>query len=526
MVRQILSVVWLCAALLATGCGDTVIVDTGIKPGQCKPKCTGRQCGSDGCGGVCGGCAVGEFCRDGKCYVGSDNPDSWDDTFQPWPDNVTQPDLPADVTGLPDTNQPPTDAFTPPKDLGSDPGTVVPADKCFFTYDDADGDGFGSQQTKTEVCGIDSIPNGKAVKYGDCNDFDALISPGGTEICDDVDNDCDGVVDDGCDLDDDGHCTKLLPILGTPSTCPNGADDCDDGHANAFPGNIESPGDGVDNNCDGVVDEAVQCPGQCTGHLESAFLCAMEICQGQYSNPTFSSPTGDNIDSAWDAVNHFGNAGNDLAPFGGDSYALFATGPAKGTSHTTDLSGGSSKTDNVSGSGDEMFDAVEFVVTMTAPAIAQGFSIDYVFMSEEYEEFIGTAYNDKFFMLLKAPQTTSGQWKIINFTDCRNPASYHDFVDANGKKQCYLAINTALSEACPNAPTNINGTGFECGSADDSHGSSTGWLYTSWPIQANETFQLKFHIHDTADGIYDSLVILDNFHWLTAPFTPGTASHN
>jgi len=51
-------------------------------------------------------------------------------------------------------------------------------------------------------------------------------------------------------------------------------------------------------------------------------------------------------------------------------------------------------------------------------------------------------------------------------------------------------------------------------------------LYTNWSINGGETFQIKFHIHDTSDGIYDSLVILDNFHWLTGEFTQGTASHN
>jgi hypothetical protein len=57
---------------------------------------------------------------------------------------------------------------------------------------------------------------------------------------------------------------------------------------------------------------------------------------------------------------------------------------------------------------------------------------------------------------------------------------------------------------------------------DDAHGSSTGWLSTSWAIKPNETFELVFHIHDTSDGIYDSEVILDNFQWLTKPFTSGT----
>ena len=47
---------------------------------------------------------------------------------------------------------------------------------------------------------------------------------------------------------------------------------------------------------------------------------------------------------------------------------------------------------------------------------------------------------------------------------------------------------------------------------------------TAWPIAAGETFQLVFHIHDTSDGILDSEVILDAFHWETGVFEAGTFS--
>ena len=42
----------------------------------------------------------------------------------------------------------------------------------------------------------------------------------------------------------------------------------------------------------------------------------------------------------------------------------------------------------------------------------------------------------------------------------------------------------------------------------------TGWLQTSWPIDGGETFAITFHLHDTADGIYDSEVILDQFQFM------------
>lgn len=36
--------------------------------GPCVGKCKGRNCGDDGCGGVCGFCREGEVCKDGKCW--------------------------------------------------------------------------------------------------------------------------------------------------------------------------------------------------------------------------------------------------------------------------------------------------------------------------------------------------------------------------------------------------------------------------------------------------------------------------
>jgi hypothetical protein len=81
--------------------------------------------------------------------------------------------------------------------------------------------------------------DGHSVCAGDCDDTQPLAFPGGTEACDFIDNDCDGVVDDGFDVDGDGF------------TSCNG--DCNDGAAAAFPGNPESC-DGLDNDCDGTVD--------------------------------------------------------------------------------------------------------------------------------------------------------------------------------------------------------------------------------------------------------------------------------
>ena len=68
---------------------------------------------------------------------------------------------------------------------------------CAVTFEDADGDGWGADATAAEVCGADRVSRG-----GDCNDADALTHPGALEVCNLLDDDCDGIVDEGaCPLD-------------------------------------------------------------------------------------------------------------------------------------------------------------------------------------------------------------------------------------------------------------------------------------------------------------------------------------
>ena len=59
-------------------------------------------------------------------------------------------------------------------------------------YADADGDGFGDPAVTSLSCGAEA---GYVEAGTDCNDADASISPAAVEVCDEVDNNCDGSVD-------------------------------------------------------------------------------------------------------------------------------------------------------------------------------------------------------------------------------------------------------------------------------------------------------------------------------------------
>jgi len=61
-------------------------------------------------------------------------------------------------------------------------------------YRDADGDGYGIASDSTQAC---SAPAGYVTNNTDCNDGNGAVRPGATEVCNEVDDDCDGQIDEG-----------------------------------------------------------------------------------------------------------------------------------------------------------------------------------------------------------------------------------------------------------------------------------------------------------------------------------------
>ncbi len=127
-------------------------------------------------------------------------------------------------------------------------------------YADGDGDGYGDATSTTSAC---SRPAGHVADASDCDDAHGAINPGATELCDGIDNDCDGDVDGGAvdqgtwyaDNDGDGFGDPAIPCqaCAQPSDHVANDDDCDDGDPGTHPRATELC-DGVDNDCDGAVD--------------------------------------------------------------------------------------------------------------------------------------------------------------------------------------------------------------------------------------------------------------------------------
>jgi len=146
-------------------------------------------------------------------------------------------------------------------------------------YRDVDGDGFGDSSEVTAGCSKTGfVPRGD-----DCDDTVASIHPEAPEQCNDVDDDCDGVVDDDpqtlawfADLDGDGFGDEAPVIescLQPEGYVPN-ALDCDDGNDAVSP-IAQEECNGLDEDCSGVADdgplmecavgESVECTTECGG---------------------------------------------------------------------------------------------------------------------------------------------------------------------------------------------------------------------------------------------------------------------
>jgi len=128
-------------------------------------------------------------------------------------------------------------------------------------YADIDTDGFGDPDVLNFAC---TAPVGFVSDNTDCNDSNGLINPAMSEVCNDIDDNCNGSTDEGvlnvyfADIDGDGYGDIDSPIFSClpPFGYVNNNDDCNDTSIDINPDAAETC-NLIDDNCDGSIDEGV-----------------------------------------------------------------------------------------------------------------------------------------------------------------------------------------------------------------------------------------------------------------------------
>ena len=174
---------------------------------------------------------------------------------------------------------------------------------------DQDGDGYGIVGAK--VTGCEAVP-GYAPRSGDCDPIRPTVYPGAPETCDGLDNDCDGFVDEGVvpvpetcngvDDDCDGRIDDNDPgggapcTTGEPGVCAAGTTSCRAGALACV--RDAGPGaelcNGIDDDCDGTVDESRDSDGDAVGDCT-------DFCPDAW-DPAQADADGDRIGDACDCA--------------------------------------------------------------------------------------------------------------------------------------------------------------------------------------------------------------------------------
>jgi hypothetical protein len=334
------------------------------------------------------------------------------------------------------------------------------------------------------------------------------------------------------DIDGDGQ---------TPAT--GDCRECDPGISK---GAYDLPGNNVDENCDGTVDnEVTNCDtglsatGDASIHTKSLGLC--KIASGNSWGVVSSSfVRADGVTACTDAKQYrvMTTFGSGNSPTAGSSMSVFSSGAARASADSGYVAPNGSGYDATTSStpkyavpaasgcsaGTAGYDSCGLKLVIRAPTNAKSFRYNFNFFTSEYPEWLCTAYNDSYVAYYEGSLNTATN-KNVSFDSASNPVSVNNgLFSIPGWPPPASGVNTLL-----------NGTGFDgvCNNAISGSkytassicGGSTGWLQTSAPVKPGEQITMIFNVWDTGDHKWDSTVLLDNWTWSTQTASVGTGHY-
>ncbi|MEE2834833.1 MAG: choice-of-anchor L domain-containing protein [Myxococcota bacterium] len=386
----------------------------------------------------------------------------------------------------------------------------------------------------------------------------------GVEVCaDGVDNDCDGVVDEDDDLDGDGFGRCSGDCCDDPSVCGD--------PASVNPAAFDFPDNGQDDDCDGsevtAATSLCEQPSVLSGATAYDLAAAMELCQRTTDDQpawgllsaelTQVQPGSLPQDTQVAVLEGFG--GNRQPPRAGASLTVLTTGLARGVGdpgYQGDRSilaveGRVAAPEDYLAANEgrlltnpqcpeaetSVYDSVRLALRIRVPSNAFGLRFDFRFWSREYPDFLCTEFNDFFLVRLRSEHPAIPQDRNISFDAQGNPVTVNSAffttcealacddpiqwglrprrdLDEDG---CVDSLScdeegtcAGLQGACPDGSEDLAAYTLDVRSAG-----ATSWLTTSAPVVPGELIELEFLLWDSSDGNLDSLVLLDNFAWVT-----------
>lgn len=179
-------------------------------------------------------------------------------------------------------------------------------------------------------------------------------------------------------------------------------------------------------------------------------------------------------------------------------------------------------------------DPILFTLQLKAPTNAHAIAFDAFFFTADFPEYVCSSLTDVFVALLESSfagaPANPADGNIARATGVPVVSASNAFGSTglftactNGATGCSSGVAGTISTCAESA--SLTGTGYEvvdavC-QAGDLTGGGTGWLTASGNVVPGETITLRFALWDTADGISDSTVLVDNVRRQPANVTPG-----
>jgi len=323
---------------------------------------------------------------------------------------------------------------------------------CAPSTDPGDDDSPPDPQTQ------DNDGDGFTPQLGDCDDTDDTVYPGAPELEDGKDNNCNGQFDDDLPtVDDDsdgysnveGDCDDDEPLVNPGCVEVNVRLD---EHGQLVP-------EGVDNDCDGLIDEGTQpCDTALNGEDPYSYAQAMELCDF-VTDAHFSAgvPATQRAILPQFGTTYLPHAGAALAVLSTGA-AMDHSSPSWVNPSPGTAAGGppaahpSPQPDPADGCGQAdpatVNDYISLTFQIQVPRNANALTYDFNFMSAEFPTYVCTAYDDTFLAMLHSEQFDGN----ISFDDAGRPVTINvGFFDV---------CNTGLGPNCAGA-AELAGTGFD-----------------------------------------------------------------